>query len=76
MGTSDIMTVEDYKAVLYRQEDGLWVAEIPAMSGCYALMETCDLALTELGKVFAIIAAEYRDKGLTLPADSTEILHV
>ena len=61
--------------MLYRQEDGSWVAEIPAISGCYALMETREAALAELEKVFAMIADEYRDKGLTFPADSTAILH-
>lgn len=32
------MTLHDYKTVLYGQEDGSWVAEIPALPGCYALM--------------------------------------
>ena len=69
------MTIDNYKTVLYRQEDGSWVAEIPAISGCYALMETCEAALAELGKVFEMIADECRDKGLSFPADSTEIAH-
>ncbi len=69
------MTVNDYKTVLYRQDDGSWVAEIPAIPGCYALMETREAALAELVKVFAMIADEYRDKGLSFPADTTEILH-
>lgn len=69
------MTINDYKTVLYRQDDGSWVAEIPAIPGCYALMDTREAALAELVKVFAIIADEYRDKGLSFPADTTEILH-
>ncbi|MGC2111104.1 MAG: type II toxin-antitoxin system HicB family antitoxin [Candidatus Korobacteraceae bacterium] len=69
------MKLEDYKTVLYRQEDGAWVAEIPAISGCYALMPTREEALQELGSVFQMIAQEYRDKGIPLPADSTEIVH-
>jgi predicted RNase H-like HicB family nuclease len=69
------MTINDYKTVLYRQEDGSWDAEIPAISGCYALMETRETALAELVRVFSMIADEYREKGLILPADSTEILH-
>ena len=28
------------KIVLYRQDDGSWVAEVPAIAGCYALMPT------------------------------------
>lgn len=69
------MRLEDYKTVLYSQEDGSWVAEIPAIAGCYALMETREEALAELAKVFEMIAAGYREKGLALPADTTEILH-
>lgn len=69
------MTVEDYKTVLYRQEDGSWVAEIPSILGCYALMPTREEALAELARVFEMIAQEYREKGLPLPADTTEILH-
>ena len=69
------MKLEDYKTVLYRQEDGSWVAEIPAISGCYALMPTREEALKELASVFEIIAAEYREKGLPLPADTTEIVN-
>ena len=69
------MKLEDYKTILYRQADGSWVAEIPAISGCYALMETREAALAELSQVFAMIAEEYREKGLELPADSTEIVN-
>lgn len=69
------MKLEDYKTVLYRQEDGSWVAEIPAIPGCYALMATRQEALAELTNVFEMIAEEYREKGIPLPADTTEILH-
>ena len=69
------VTIEDYKTILYRQEDGAWVAEIPAISGCYALMPTREAALAELAEVFKMIATEYSEKGLPLPADSTEIIH-
>ena len=53
------MSLNDYKTILYRQEDGAWVAEIPAISGCYALMSTREEALAELTNVFAMIAEEY-----------------
>lgn len=66
------MSLSDYKTVLYRQEDGSWVAEIPAISGCYALMPTREEALAELTDVFAMIAEEYREKGIALPADTLE----
>ena len=73
--STESMKLEDYKTVLYRQQDGSWVAEIPAIAGCYALMETREAALTELNKVFTMIAEEYHEKGLSLPADTTEIVN-
>ena len=69
------MEIGDYKTVLYRQEDGSWLAEIPAISGCYALMETREAALTELSSVFKMISEEFKEKGLSLPADTTEIVN-
>lgn len=69
------MTLQNYKTVLYRQDDGSWVAEVPAISGCYALMETREAALAELAQVFRMIEEEYREKGIPLPADTTEIVH-
>jgi predicted RNase H-like HicB family nuclease len=69
------MTHEDYKTVLYRQDDGAWVAEIPAIPGCYALMSSREAALAELAKVFSLIEEEYRQKGQPLPADTTEIIN-
>ena len=68
------MKVDDYKTILYRQDDGSWVAEIPAISGCYALMPTREAALAELNRVFAMIADEYRERSMDLPADTTEIV--
>jgi len=69
------MRFEDYKIILYRQENGSWVAEIPALPSCYALMKTREEVLAELPNVFGLIEDEYREKEQTLPADSTEIVN-
>ena len=69
------MGFDDYKVVLYRQDDGSWVAEIPALGGCYALMDTREAALAELQHVFGLIAQEHQDRGQALPKDTTEIVH-
>ena len=68
-------TLAEYRVVLYRQQDGAWVAEAPGLPGCYALMDTREQALEELPKVFEMIAEEYRERGQPLPADTTEVLH-
>jgi predicted RNase H-like HicB family nuclease len=69
------MKLQDYKIVLYTQEDGSWVAEVPAIPGCYALMNTREEALAELARVFEMLAEEYCEKGQPLPKDTTEIVH-
>lgn len=69
------MSLEDYKIVLYRNQPDGWVAEIPAVPGCYALMPTPDAALAELAGVFEMIQAEYREAGQPLPAETTELVH-
>jgi predicted RNase H-like HicB family nuclease len=69
------MKLEDYKTVLYRQDNGWWVAEIPAIGGCYALMPTRDEALAELRLVFEMIEQSYRAKGMPLPPDTTEFVN-
>ena len=70
-----VMRMEDCKIILYRQENGSWVVEIPAIPGCYALMKTREEALAELPNVFSMMEDEYREKGQQLPADSTEIVN-
>ncbi len=69
------MTFDDYKLVIYRNHPEGWVAEIPAIPGCHALMPTAEEAVKELAEVFSLIAEEYRSLGRNLPRDSTEIVH-
>ena len=66
------MKFEEYKITFYRQDDGAWVAEIPSIPSCYALMNTREEALAELALVFDMIADEYREKGQSLPDPPTE----
>ena len=69
------MTFDDYKVVLYRNQPDGWVAEIPSIAGCHGLMPTPEEALAEVANVFRMIEEEYREIGLPLPTDTTEILH-
>ena len=46
-----------YQAIVYRQAEGPWVAEVPGLSGCCASMPTKEEARDELRRVFRAIAA-------------------
>jgi predicted RNase H-like HicB family nuclease len=69
------MSLDAYKVILCRNQPDGWVAEVPAIRGCFALMPTREEALAELEGVFEMIAAEYDEKGLPLPADNTAIVN-
>jgi predicted RNase H-like HicB family nuclease len=69
------MELDDYKVVLYRNQPSGWVAEVPSLPGSYALMSTKAEAVSELEHVFMMIEAEYRERGLVMPKDTSEIVH-
>jgi len=69
------MGLDDYKVVLYQNQPDGWVAEVPAIPGCHALMSTREEALVELAAVFRLISEEYRERQKPLPADTIEIVH-
>jgi predicted RNase H-like HicB family nuclease len=69
------MSFDDYKVVLYRNQPDGWVAEVPAIPGCHALMPTREDALVELAAIFRLISEEYGERNQPLPADTTEIVH-
>jgi predicted RNase H-like HicB family nuclease len=71
-----MMQKSRYQAIVYRQAEGPWVAEVPALSGCYAMMPTKEEALEELGRVLRSIAADYQGQGKELPSDTTQIIRV
>ena len=61
------MSLDDYKVVLYRNQPDGWVAEVPAIPGCYALMDSREEALDELTGVFQMISEEYAERNEMLP---------
>jgi predicted RNase H-like HicB family nuclease len=69
------MDFDHYKIVLYPNQPDGWVAEIPGIPGCYALMPNREEALAELAAIFRLISEEYRDREEPLPADTTTIVH-
>ena len=69
------MNFDDYKVVLYRNQPDGWVAEIPSIPGCHALMPTSKEALAELANVYRMIEEEHQASGEPMPRDTTEIVH-
>ena len=61
--------LQDYTIVLRPDDNGTFVAYIPAIGGCHAWGRTPDEARDELLNVFEMIQAEYEQEGRSLPED-------
>lgn len=67
MSTSRLITtnvnlmksLQDYTTVIRPDDNGTFVAYVPAIEGCHAWGKTPDEARTELASVFEMIEEEY-----------------
>jgi predicted RNase H-like HicB family nuclease len=62
-------TLFDYQVVCRRDDNGSYVAYVPAIDGCHAIGSTPEQAQRELRNVFDMIAEEFTDGGRELPND-------
>jgi predicted RNase H-like HicB family nuclease len=58
-----------YTVVVRPDDNGTFVAYVPAITGCHALGATPEEARSELQHVFDMIAEEYAESGQILPQD-------
>jgi len=62
-------TLQDYTIVIRPDDNGTFVANVPAIPGCHAWGQTSEEARAELTNVFDMIRDEYEEEGRLLPAD-------
>ncbi|MBN3870601.1 type II toxin-antitoxin system HicB family antitoxin [Nostoc sp. JL33] len=62
-------SLQDYTTVIRLDNNGTFVAYVPAISGCHAWGQTPDEARAELVYVFKMIQEEYEEQGRFLPKD-------
>jgi predicted RNase H-like HicB family nuclease len=65
----DDMPFHDFTVVLRPDDNGTFVAYIPAISGCHAWGRSPQEAQAELVNVFEMIKEEYEAEGKPLPSD-------
>jgi predicted RNase H-like HicB family nuclease len=61
--------LHEYTVVTKPDDNGTFVAYVPAIPGCHAVGKTPDEARAELANVFSMIVEEYAEEGRTLPPD-------
>jgi predicted RNase H-like HicB family nuclease len=62
-------TLFDYQMVCRRDDNGTFVAYLPAIEGCHAFGSTPQEAQMELQNVFEMIAEEIAERGAQWPED-------
>ena len=68
-GRQNVRTLQDYTIVVRPDDNGTFVAYVPAIQGCHAWAQTQEEARAELAHVFQMIAEEYEEAARPLPAD-------
>jgi predicted RNase H-like HicB family nuclease len=61
--------LHDYTVVTKPDDNGTYVAYVPAIPGCHAVGTTPDEARGELASVFEMIVEEYAEERRPLPPD-------
>ena len=63
------------QVILYRDEDGVWIAEVPSLPECVSQGETKDTALSNAAEAAELWIETARDLGIVIPPanDDAEI---
>ena len=60
-------SIRDYTIIIRPDDNGTFVAYLPALDGCHAWGRTPEEARTELDNVFDMIAEELEESGRPFP---------
>lgn len=66
-------TLLDYTIVIKPDDNGTFVAFVPAIGGCHAWGRTAEEARAGLADVFDMIVEEYEEAGTPLPEDGAPL---
>ena len=62
------------QVIIFRGEDGFWVAECPSLPGCVSQGETRDTAITNIREAIAGYVLALEDDGLPVPQEHFDAL--
>jgi predicted RNase H-like HicB family nuclease len=74
------MTVATYPnllkrtVLLYRDEDGYFIVEVPSLAGCVSQGETREEALANIQEAIALHIEVLQDRGESIPNDNIEVI--
>ena len=60
------------QVILYKDEDGYWIAECPSLKGCNSQGKTKEEALSNIKEAIAGYVTALEEDGLSVPEDNFE----
>lgn len=69
-------TLDKRTVLLYTDEDGYFVAEVPSLPGCISQGETLEEALENIQEAIELHIEVLQERGLPVPVDNIEVVAV
>ncbi len=66
------MSQHTRQVLLYKDEDGYWIAECPSLKGCNSQGRTKEEALSNIKEAIVGYVAALEEDGITVPEDDFE----
>ncbi|MGB3293166.1 MAG: type II toxin-antitoxin system HicB family antitoxin [Phormidesmis sp.] len=64
------------KVLLYQDEDGFFIVEVPSLPGCFSQGETRDEAIENVKEAISLHIEVLIERGQPIPSDNVEIVSV
>lgn len=68
------MAEYDFQIVIEQDEDGIYVASVPVLQGCYTQGGTFEEALENIKDVIEMCIEEMREEGKEIPSQYPEVI--
>jgi len=62
------------KVLLYRDEDGYFIVEVPSLQGCISQGETREEALINIQEAISLHIEVLQERGQVIPNDNIEVV--
>ena len=68
------MAKHNFQIVIEQDEDGIYVASVPSLQGCYAQGDTFEEVVKNIKDVIEMIINELKEEGKKIPRPYSEII--
>jgi predicted RNase H-like HicB family nuclease len=72
----EVMEKYRFQVIIEQDEDGLYVADVPALQGCHTQGRTFEEALENIREVIAMCVQELREEGKTIEPHYPEVVGI